>query len=706
MNVVCIFFGMLLISFASAGTPYVVFEENGKSGVRTSEGKVVIPAKYDAIGWSNGKFSIVENVTGFRVGHTWGLINLSNQKVTRNDFTDLYPAEGSLFIAGKKTGNSSRSALGCINTAGKNIIPFLYDGISIASFRAIVYTHIGNQLRYGLIDLQNKTIIPQHYQEVRPIGTLRYAVRNFDGKIALFAENGQQITGFDIDSLSAFQNNLARIFQGKNVGIIDRDGRIQIQPIYREIEPGAGREARVRQADEWIFLSAQNKSVRTVQADSITNIGSHLYKISTGRQAQIVDRDFRQVGESVLTDVKAFRDGRAIYQLGSLFGVIMDNGKLLVPALYTNVLVGTDYIIAAQRSGNTKTFILFDSLGNRRVSRAYESISPLGPGLFAARHRGFFGVLNGEGKEVVACAYDSILDHKDAHLLVKFKGLYGIINTSEKWVVSPRPNKLSIINENRFLEYGSSSTFVKERNGNVIYFTSNRIEVSGDHFLEYLPSGTIWSIDMNGVIINRQVMPAEVTEAVYEESEGYRAIKRNGRFGFIDDRGRLRIANRYEAVQPFREGHAAVKILGKWGFINLQDNIAVQPVYEQVLPFNNGVAKVKQKGLFGMIDTKGKLVLPVRYAEIEVLPSGNYLISTNGLKGLADKNGTVIIQPRFDTLVDSGNGHAVAGKSGAYGVVAYNGVTIIPMMYQGMRYDREADLFIALKKASWQTVRF
>ena len=84
MKVLRIFFGLLLISFVSAGTPYVVYRENGKTGVKSQDGKVVIPAQYDGIGWSNGKFSIIENVTGFRIGQGWGLINLSNQKVTKN----------------------------------------------------------------------------------------------------------------------------------------------------------------------------------------------------------------------------------------------------------------------------------------------------------------------------------------------------------------------------------------------------------------------------------------------------------------------------------------------------------------------------------------------------------------------------------------------------------------------------------------------
>src|SRR5690606_13138636 len=103
--------------------------------------------------------------------------------------------------------------------------------------------------------------------------------------------------------------------------------------------------------------------------------------------------------------------------------------------------------------------------------------------------------------------------------------------------------------------------------------------------------GAYWLIDRSGVIAGRSEQP-EGTDEVLHESEGYRAIRKDGKYGFIDGEGRLRIANRYEGVRAFSEGMAAIRIQGKWGFIDRQDKIAVQPVYDQVEPFVNGSAIV------------------------------------------------------------------------------------------------------------------
>jgi hypothetical protein len=704
MIVLRLLFGLLFISSVSAGNPYVVFKENGKSGVKTQEGKVLIPAKYDAIGWSNGSFSLINNVTGFRDGAAWGLINLSNQRITKNEFTDIRPADGPYIIATKRQKASPHVLVGCITSAGKQVIPFLYDGITISSLRAIVYTRIGNQFRYGLIDLENKTLIPQQYQDIKSIGTLRYAVRNFEGKIAVFSENGEQVTGFVIDSLSAFRNNLALIYQGKYLGVVNRDGKVQLEAKYRDILRESDAEVKVREPNEWSFLTSENKAKIKVSADSVVVLANGLYKISTSNQAQLVNSELIPVTEAVLTDIEEFQNGKATYKLGSFYGVIQKDGRVVVPALYSKIRLHKNYILAQQKLGNQNTWILFDSLGNRKITRAYQFMRPLRDDIFEVQHHGFFGIIDLTGKEIVACAYDSLLDFVDDRLVVKFKRLYGVISLSEEWVVAPRQNRITLMEENKYVEHAPGSSVLKERNGNVVYFTSNRIQIYRDHLIEYLPSGTIWKIDLNGTIADRAVAPAEMTEEIYEESEGYRAIKRNGKFGFIDSRGRLRIANRYEAVQPFHEGLAAVKILGKWGFINLQDNIAVQPVYDEVQSFQNGFALVRLKGLNGLIDKRGKLVLPVRYESIDVLSTRNLLIKINGLFGLSDPTGKVLIQPRYESLSDVGNASAIAMREKKYGVVNYNGVTTIPLMYDYIAYDQFSKLFMAMRESLWQTI--
>jgi hypothetical protein len=86
----------------------------------------------------------------------WGLINLNNEILTKPVYEDVVTGDGSLIIARKKSNLSLRIVAGCLNTSGKEVIPFQYDGINLSISHAVVFTKVGNQYKYGLIDLDNK----------------------------------------------------------------------------------------------------------------------------------------------------------------------------------------------------------------------------------------------------------------------------------------------------------------------------------------------------------------------------------------------------------------------------------------------------------------------------------------------------------------------------------------------------------------------
>src|SRR5690349_7755882 len=200
----------LFIGLQAFAEPYTTFVENGKVGLKNESGKIIIPATYEALGWSNGSFSVAGQVTGYKLKGSWGILSLANQRITPPAYSSLNPGEGLLLVATKQTAALKLSA-GCISTDGKIIIPFSYTGVEIHSLRAVACVRDGISFKYGLIDLENKILIPFQYRSIYPIGSLRYAVEDFNRKTALYSEGGKQITGFTIDSISQFNNNLAII---------------------------------------------------------------------------------------------------------------------------------------------------------------------------------------------------------------------------------------------------------------------------------------------------------------------------------------------------------------------------------------------------------------------------------------------------------------------------------------------------------------
>ncbi|WP_276367103.1 WG repeat-containing protein [Chryseolinea sp. H1M3-3] len=694
----------LLLTIFSVAKGYSVFEANGKVGLKNEAGKVLIPAKYEALGWSDGEFSVVSNAIGYKSHNKWGLISLANQIITKAEFEDISPAEASMLIARKKSPTSLQIVCGIITSSGKEVIPFLYHDIKVSSLRAIVFTRQGNQYKYGLVDLENRILIPQQFKNIRSIGSLRYAVENFENKWALYTEDGKQISSFTIDSISTFQKNYAVVYQGLYQGLIDREGVMKVEAKYREIKINNDGTISYRQSPTWLFLDGQNNLKQKALADSISGIAKNLLKFRSAGVIQLADYTLNLKAGPRIHELQNFRKGRAIFSVDGKYGVVTDEGKVVIEPRYSHLQRDAMFYISNIKQGNKNNWVVLDSIGKPLHTKPYDAIHPFNGEFFPVTNRNFWGAINPSGKEILSCTYDSILQQFQGNVVVKFHGQYGVINEREHWLVAPRSNKLRLISEDRFLEYAQKTTYLKSFDNSIIYFTENRLQVNGDILLEYLPSGTIWEIGMNGVITNRILLP-DLVEKIYPETEGLRGIKKNGQYGFIDSQGRLRIANRYDDIQPFSEQLAAMKIRGRWGFIGHDDRIAIQPIYDEVSDFKHGLSIVKQKGFFGVVDKTGKQVVLPRYNRVQVLPNKNIIIEQGGLVGLADAQGRILINTKYNKIDDLNNGYIIVQRDGKYGAITSQGISTIPLMYDYLSYDPSNNIFLAMVKSEWIDVK-
>lgn len=83
-------------------------------------------------------------------------------------------------------------------------------------------------------------------------------------------------------------------------------------------------------------------------------------------------------------------------------------------------------------------------------------------------------------------------------------------------------------------------------------------------------------------------------------------ILENGRYGYIDELGELRIPPRFMAAGVFSEDLAAVREGGRYGYIHTDGRFAIAPVYDFAEAFQSGEALVWNNGEAQRINTKGK----------------------------------------------------------------------------------------------------
>jgi WG repeat protein len=116
---------------------------------------------------------------------------------------------------------------------------------------------------------------------------------------------------------------------------------------------------------------------------------------------------------------------------------------------------------------------------------------------------------------------------------------------------------------------------------------------------------------------------------------------------------------------------------GSWWFIDNRGKIVIAPRFEAALPYSEGLAAVKREGRWGYIDRNGLEVIPIRYRTVQSFRGGVAIVDT-GLPahpvGLIDTTGSWVTQPLFRSLsaADGPNGLLLGQKEPAEGFGFYD----------------------------------
>jgi hypothetical protein len=94
------------------------------------------------------------------------------------------------------------------------------------------------------------------------------------------------------------------------------------------------------------------------------------------------------------------------------------------------------------------------------------------------------------------------------------------------------------------------------------------------------------------------------------DGSGLRPELIRGKYGYVDEAGKVVIAPRFDGADAFSEGLAVVlDSAGRFGYIDSQGTFAIPAVYRHARAFRNGFAPVRIGGAWLTIDRGGKPVV-------------------------------------------------------------------------------------------------
>jgi len=193
-----------------------------------------------------------------------------------------------------------------------------------------------------------------------------------------------------------------------------------------------------------------------------------------------------------------------------------------------------------------------------------------------------------------------------------------------------------------------------------------------------------------GFIHENGKMVSEYDQVNFLNQQGLALVKKDGKYGFIDQTGKEIISPIYDEVGPFSEqGLALVKKDGKSGFID-QTGKEVIPLTLKIDFFN--MVKVEKDGKWSVIDLMAKEVTPLidHYGDPFLLrvniggEKNSYGKVEGGKWGVIDLMGEEVIPLIYDRVWDfNKQGLAQVKKDGKRGLIDTTGKEIIPLIYDG-----------------------
>ena len=137
-------------------------------------------------------------------------------------------------------------------------------------------------------------------------------------------------------------------------------------------------------------------------------------------------------------------------------------------------------------------------------------------------------------------------------------------------------------------------------------------------------------------------------------AEGLIGVQIKGKWGFMDETGKLVIPANFDFIESFKEGLAPA-CLGdkKFGYIDHGGRWVIPPQFGMAQSFQEGMARVEADNLWHFIDHRGQQAISIRYGAMPMdFSEGLACVKDPGTKlyGYIDKSGQYKIPPKFHEM--------------------------------------------------------
>ena len=355
------------------------------------------------------------------------------------------------------------------------------------------------------------------------------------------------------------------------------------------------------------LVDLQGKTVLAPTFNSIEEKQPYFIACSKTKGCSVYNGNLQLVLKGGYNSIELGCEGQFIVKKDGKYGVVSEKGAVILPLKYSN--------INSNKNGYTVKL-------NEKA-----------------------GLFNSEGKEIIPISYHWVYTDKiDDNIPIVAElneSKAGYINTKNEWVIPPTYQYAFAFQQGvARVKKGRNYMYINLKGEPVIqdfdnYVIQNYvIEPSDNTYIVGVRKECKYMVyDLNGNLLDTYNLLRNNwnDDAIF-------AVKKGGKWGYIDGYGKVIVPFEYEEVNNFSEGLASVRKDGKWGYINPKNEIVIPFEFTNrgVSSFKNGVAKYYTDSGIGLINMKGEIIAEPKYDSIEYVNGNIAIVSFNGYNYLYD----------------------------------------------------------------------
>ncbi|MBT6747174.1 MAG: OmpA family protein [Flavobacteriales bacterium] len=315
-----------------------------------------------------------------------------------------------------------------------------------------------------------------------------------------------------------------------------------------------------------------------------------------------------------------------------------------------------------------KLWGVIDQDGKVVVEPSYSHMKPVVNWISVVREGGLWGAVNVKtGVEIVKPQFRKMLDFSEEGI--------GIAILGEEYC---RNNDISASNEDKFIYIDAEGKQIGTKLYDKLYPFNDGVGIAAEGKRKYYVNSDLEEIiiTLNGEIVQLSVNPF---------SEGLGIIVHKKKAGLVDVNGKVVLVPTYQKINSFRDGQATVKDKDLWGLIDKTGRPIVEPIYERISDLAKGYRIITLKGKKGVMDSTGKVVILPEYGFLQSTQSGKwFVVKKKEGHGIIDLTGNFKPMPEDSKdYLKYINGYIIAFGRKGRGLIDDNGQWVALPIYDG-----------------------